>query len=48
MLDRAEEKGYIVYMKVNFLTAEEVAESRKELREFLAKEDEPCIPQAIS
>jgi len=40
VLDRAEEKGYIVYMKCNFLTEEEVAESKKYLREYLEKDEE--------
>lgn len=40
MLDRAEEKGYIVYLKTTYLSEEEVAESKKNLREYLSQEEE--------
>ena len=40
MLDRAEAKGYIVYLKTTYLSEEEEAESRKNLREYLAQEEE--------
>jgi hypothetical protein len=50
MLDRAEAKGYIVYLKPTYLTEEEVAESKRNLREFLAQEEEEekCLPSEIS
>lgn len=46
MLDKAEAKGYIVYLKTTFLTEEEAAESKKNLREYLAQEeeDDKCLP----
>ena len=39
MLDRAEEKGYIAYLKVLYLSEDEVAESKKNLREYLTQEE---------
>ena len=48
MLDKAEAKGYIVYLKTTYLTEEEVAESKRNLREFLAQDEEECIPLETS
>jgi hypothetical protein len=45
MLDKAEAKGYIVYLKTLFLSDEDVAESKRGLREYLAQDDEEsCLP----
>ena len=45
MLDKAEAKGYIVYLMTTYLTEEEVAESKRNLREYLAQEEEEeCTP----
>lgn len=40
MLDKAEAKGYIVYLKTTYLSEEEVVESKKNLREYLTQEEE--------
>lgn len=50
MLDKAEAKGYIVYLMTTYLTDEEVAESKRNLREYLTQEEEEekCLPSEMS
>jgi len=40
MLERAEERGYLVYMKIYYLPEELAKESRDNLKEYLSSTEE--------